>query len=139
MRRPLLQLELKSSSNTKQQTNPFSFLLILRLQEGLLSAHCPLHIVSSSPQYESNYKTADVCTFNSPCKVCFIRSNSPRLKVISQQPSKSEMFSLLADRERVKLPFKQVHPRASEFALFIINGAETTFYSSYWFERGNYQ
>lgn len=83
--------------------NPFPFLLIFRIQEGMLSAQCLEHIVPLSLQYESNYKKGgvggEVCTFNFPCKPYFIRSNSPSLKVISQQPSKTEMFSLLAGWE----------------------------------------
>lgn len=36
--------------------NPFPFLLIFRIQEGMLSAQCLEHIVPLSLQYESNYK-----------------------------------------------------------------------------------
>lgn len=49
--------------NTKQQINPFSFLLIIKIQEGLLSAQCPMHIVSSSLHYKSNYRRIDGDTF----------------------------------------------------------------------------
>lgn len=44
---------LRAPFNTKQQINPFSFLLIIRIQEGLLSARCPVRIVSAGPLYEN--------------------------------------------------------------------------------------